>query len=215
MEPNTVMLFVWIGLMVAFTVIEAVTVQLVTIWFAVGSLVALIANIAGANIVVQWIVFVAVSAVCLLATRPLVKKVVNAKAQPTNADRCIGATALVTEAINNEIGTGQVNVKGIIWTARSLGGEQIEKGEPHIVEHQPVQKQQDPAPCIEIPGKDQLEQHGQKSHEQVAARSGKGHLQHPFPHIGIIPGIHPDRPSRSPPKAASGTRSDPDGPEGS
>ena len=69
MEPNTVMLFVWIGLMVAFTVIEAVTVQLVTIWFAVGSLVALIANIAGANIVVQWLIFVAVSAVCLLATR--------------------------------------------------------------------------------------------------------------------------------------------------
>lgn len=65
MEPNTVMLFVWIGLMVAFTVIEAVTVQLVTIWFAVGSLVALIANIAGANIVVQWLIFVAVSAVCL------------------------------------------------------------------------------------------------------------------------------------------------------
>lgn len=122
MEPNTVMLFVWIGLMVAFTVIEAVTVQLVTIWFAVGSLVALIANIAGANIVVQWLIFVAVSAVCLLATRPVVKKVVNAKAQPTNADRCIGQTALVTEAIDNEIGTGQVNSKGIIWTARSKRG---------------------------------------------------------------------------------------------
>ena len=59
---------------------------------------------------------------------------VNAKAQPTNADRCIGATALVTEAINNEIGTGQVNVKGIIWTARSLGGEQIEKGANVVIE---------------------------------------------------------------------------------
>ena len=127
MEPNTVMLFVWIGLMVAFTVIEAVTVQLVTIWFAVGSLVALIANIAGANIVVQWLIFVAVSAVCLLATRPVVKKVVNAKAQPTNADRCIGQTAL-------EIGTGQVNSKGIIWTARSLNGEQIEKGASVVIE---------------------------------------------------------------------------------
>ena len=134
MEPNTVMLFVWIGLMVAFTVIEAVTVQLVTIWFAVGSLVALIANIAGANIVVQWLIFVAVSADCLLATRPVVKKVVNAKAQPTNADRCIGQTALVTEAIDNEIGTGQVNSKGIIWTARSLNGEQIEKGASVVIE---------------------------------------------------------------------------------
>lgn len=134
MEPNTVMLFVWIGLMVAFTVIEAVTVQLVTIWFAVGSLVALIANIAGASLLVQWIVFVVVSAVCLLATRPLVKKLVNVKAQPTNADRCIGATALVTEDINNEIGTGQVNVKGTIWTARSLNGELIEKDASVVIE---------------------------------------------------------------------------------
>lgn len=133
MEAGTIMLFVWIAMMVVFAVAEAVTVQLVTIWFAVGSLVALIANIAGANIVVQWILFVAVSAVCLLATRPLVKKVVNAKAQPTNADRCIGQTALVVESIDNEIGTGQVNTKGTIWTARSLNGEQIEKGASVVI----------------------------------------------------------------------------------
>ena len=65
---------------------------------------------------------------CLLYTS------VNAKAQPTNADRCIGQTALVTEAIDNEIGTGQVNSKGIIWTARSLNGEQIEKGASVVIE---------------------------------------------------------------------------------
>lgn len=129
MESGTIMLFVWIGLMVAFTVIEAVTVQLVTIWFAVGSLAALIANIAGANIVVQWVVFVVVAAACLLVTRPLVKKVVNAKVQPTNADRCIGQTGIVTEEINNAFGTGLVNVKGAVWTARSQSGERIAKGE--------------------------------------------------------------------------------------
>lgn len=133
MEAGTIMLFVWIALMIVFAVVEALTVQLVTIWFAVGSLAALIANIAGASILVQWVVFVAVSAVCLVATRPVVKKVVNAKAQPTNADRCIGQTALVTEEIDNEIGTGQVNSKGIIWTARSLNGEQIEKGASVVI----------------------------------------------------------------------------------
>lgn len=133
MEADTIMLFVWIALMIVFTVVEAATVQLVTIWFAVGSLVALIANIAGANIVVQWVLFVAVSAVCLLATRPLVKRVVNAKAQPTNADRFIGQTALVTEGIDNEIGTGRVNAKGTIWTARSLHGEQIEPGASVVI----------------------------------------------------------------------------------
>ncbi len=128
MEPGMIMLFVWIGMMVAFTVIEAVTVQLVTIWFAVGSLAALIANIAGANMVVQWVVFVLVAAVCLLVTRPVVKKVVNAKAEPTNADRCIGQTGIVTEQIDNDAGTGLVRVKGAVWSARSQTGEQLEKG---------------------------------------------------------------------------------------
>lgn len=134
MEPNTVMLFVWIGLMVAFTVIEAVTVQLVTIWFARGQLSCPHCEYrrrehSGAMADIR-------CGICRLSAghTPSRQKVVNAKAQPTNADRCIGQTALVTEAIDNEIGTGQVNSKGIIWTARSLNGEQIEKGASVVIE---------------------------------------------------------------------------------
>ena len=68
------MLIFWIVALVAFIVIEALTAQLLTIWFAVGSVAALIAEMVGAEVWLQWTVFVAVSAIVLIATRPFVKK---------------------------------------------------------------------------------------------------------------------------------------------
>ena len=122
------MLAFWIVMLVVFVVIEAITAQLVTIWFAVGSVAALIAEMLGAEVWLQWLVFVAVSAVVIIATRPLVKKITKQKVQPTNADRCIGQTAVVTEEINNIEAKGAVKVGGIVWSARSETGEIIEAG---------------------------------------------------------------------------------------
>lgn len=121
------MLAFWAVMLVAFIVIEAVTAQLVTIWFAVGSLASLIAQMLGAEVWLQWVIFVSVSAVILAATRPLVKKFTKAKVQPTNADRCIGQTAVVTEKIDNIAGKGTVKVGGIMWTARSETGDVIDE----------------------------------------------------------------------------------------
>ena len=109
------MLAFWIVMLVAFVVIEASTAQLLTIWFAVGSLAALISQMLGADIWLQWLIFVAVSAIVVAATRPLVKKYARPKVQPTNADRCIGQTAVVTEDIDNIAGKGAVKVNGIEW----------------------------------------------------------------------------------------------------
>ena len=120
------MLAFWIVMLVAFVIIEALTAQLATIWFAVGSVAALIAQMAGAQVWLQWTIFVAVSAVVIIATRPLVKKITKQKAMPTNADRCIGATAVVTERIDNIAGKGAVKVNGIEWSARSESGNIIE-----------------------------------------------------------------------------------------
>ena len=128
------MLLFWIIALVVLIVVEAVTAQMVTIWFAAGALGAIVAERLGAEVWVQWVVFVAVSAVALIATRPLVKKITKAKAQPTNADRCIGMVAVVTEEINNVEGRGQVHVNGVTWTARSLDGSIFKKDERVIVE---------------------------------------------------------------------------------
>ena len=90
------MLAFWIISLIVFVVIEAMTAQLLTIWFAAGSVAALIAERLGAEIWLQWTIFVVVSAIILAVTRPFVKKLTKQKVQPTNADRCIGETAVVT-----------------------------------------------------------------------------------------------------------------------
>ena len=128
------MLLFWIIALVVLIVVEAVTAQMVTIWFAAGAVGAIVAERLGAEVWVQWVVFVAVSAVALIATRPVVKKFTKAKVQPTNADRCIGMVAVVTEEINNVEGRGQVHVNGVTWTARSLDGSIFKKDERVIVE---------------------------------------------------------------------------------
>lgn len=128
------MLIFWSVLLVILVVVEAVTAQMVTIWFAAGAAAALIAERLGAQIWLQWVVFIAVSAIALTATRPLVKKLTKAKVQPTNADRCIGQIAIVTEDIDNIEGKGQVHVNGITWTARSSDGTVFKKDERVTVE---------------------------------------------------------------------------------
>lgn len=132
MEFN--MLIFWVVMLVVLLVVEAVTAQMVTIWFAAGAAAAIAAEILGAQVWLQWIVFVAVSAITLVATRPLVRKLTKTKVQPTNADRCIGQTAIVVEDINNIEGKGQVHVNGVVWTARSSDGSIFKKDEKVTVE---------------------------------------------------------------------------------
>lgn len=124
-----IILYFWIILSVVLIIIEAVTVQLVTIWFAIGSIFALFANLLKLSIPVQVIIFATVSVIALIATRPIVKKIVNNKKVPTNSDRIIGKPAVVTETVNNSAAQGKIMVFGIIWTARSENGEIIEKDE--------------------------------------------------------------------------------------
>lgn len=131
---GTTLTVIWVVMLILFLVLEAVTVQLVSAWFAVGALAALIANLCGLNVIWQISLFAVVSAVCLIATRPFVKKLTKSKIQKTNADRCIGAEAVVTEEINNLESVGQVKVVGNVWTARSSDGSVIPKGSIVIVE---------------------------------------------------------------------------------
>lgn len=115
---------VWLILLALFVVGESVTVGLTSVWFAAGALAALFAAMLGGGVPLQIAVFSVVSLVCLLVARPLAKRYFVRRPQPTNADRIIGAEAVVTEAIDNIHGTGAVTAGGIVWTARS-GGEGV------------------------------------------------------------------------------------------
>ena len=122
------MTVIWAVLMVVLAVIEAVTPQLVTIWFALGALASLIANLLHAPLWLQGTLFVVVSVIALIATRPLAKRFVQSKKVSTNADRAIGQTGIVQDEICNEKACGTVKVDGALWSARSADGSVIESG---------------------------------------------------------------------------------------
>ena len=122
------MTFLWIGAIIVFGVVEALTAGLVSIWFVPGAVAGLIAAMAGLGILSQLVLFLAVSAAALAATRPLVKKLSAAKTVPTNADRVLGERGKVTETIDNENSTGTVYIDGKTWTARSADGTVIPAG---------------------------------------------------------------------------------------
>lgn len=128
------MVYVWLGVLAAAVILELATTQMVSIWFAIGALAAFIAALAGVEqLWIQIIIFVVVSAIAVAITRPLVKKMINKKAEPTNADMVIGKTGIVTEKIDNLAPSGLVKVNGTVWTARTLDDSVIEENEKVII----------------------------------------------------------------------------------
>lgn len=124
------MIYIWLGILAVMVVAEVLTTQLVSIWFAIGALGAFLTALMGVEeLWIQIIVFVVVSAVALAVTRPLVRKIVNRKVVPTNADMVIGQIGVVTDKIDNVAETGLVKVNGSVWTARSADNSVIEQGE--------------------------------------------------------------------------------------
>ena len=119
---------VWAAALVVFLIAEGATAGLVSIWLAAGALVALIIAAVGGGIVLQAIAFLLVSALTLVLTRPLAKRYINNRHQPTNADRCIGRAALVSEEISELNGTGAVRLDGLEWSARTKSGAVIPAG---------------------------------------------------------------------------------------
>lgn len=119
---------IWLVLMIVFLIAEAVTVTMVSLWFAAGSLAAMIAAILGGPVWLQVILAVAVSAVLLACLRPMVRKNFTPRIKATNVDAVIGTQGYVTAAIDNIAATGQVKLGGMEWTARSVSGSPIPAG---------------------------------------------------------------------------------------
>lgn len=111
--------FLWGGIFVAALVIEGLTLQLMSIWFSVGALAALISSFFGVPTAWQWVIFVVVSLILFLATRPLIRKWNHTPTVRTNADSVIGMEGIVKEKIDTLEGTGRVYVNGLNWAARA------------------------------------------------------------------------------------------------
>lgn len=120
----------WLGALILFIIIEIATTSLTTIWFAGGSLAAFLANVLNAPLWLQIVLFIVVSLVLLIFTRPIMLKAMKSGELKTNVDSLIGKQAKVTENISNIDDTGTAVVNGQEWTARNVvPGEVIETGE--------------------------------------------------------------------------------------
>lgn len=131
---NWAAIVIWLALVAAFLAVEASTVTMVSLWFAAGSLAALLVCLMHGPIWLQILVFIVVSAVLLLLLRPLVRRYVTPKLTATNADAVIGSDGLVSVAIDNVTAAGQVKLGGMFWTARSTSGEPIAEGTRVVVD---------------------------------------------------------------------------------
>ena len=118
----------WLALLVLFIVAEASTVTMVSIWFAAGSLAALVVALLGGKFWLQIVLFLAVSAVFLALLRPIARKHFTPRITRTNVDAIIGKICLVTTDIDNVASAGQVKIGDVEWTARSADGTPIPAG---------------------------------------------------------------------------------------
>ncbi|MCD7857846.1 MAG: NfeD family protein [Clostridiales bacterium] len=129
MVNHPVDMVIWLVLLVAFAAAEAVTVGLVSLWFALGSLCALLVSLFIENIWAEIGVFLLVSIVTLLLLRPLANRYFSEKdMKHTNLDLVVGADGVVLEEIDNLFAKGQVKVRGQVWSARSQSGQPIPVG---------------------------------------------------------------------------------------
>lgn len=116
---------IWLGLFIILIVIELFTVGLTTIWFAIGSLAAMAANTLGGNLIIQIIVFFAVSVVLMIFTRPWAARHLNRNRLKTNYEGKIGEIIQITERVDNLKQTGKSIVDGQEWTVRSQNNSEI------------------------------------------------------------------------------------------
>ena len=119
---------IWLILMILFLLAEAVSVTMISLWFALGALGALIVGLLGAKIWLQVLVFFVISIVTLASLRPWSRKYFNPRITRTNVDSVIGTQGRVIAAIDNIEAKGQVKLGAMEWTARSTSGDPIPEG---------------------------------------------------------------------------------------
>ena len=112
--------YIWIGMIVIAVIAEASSMAITAIWFVPAGIVSMVLAFCRVPIWIQIVVYIALSALCLILFRPLVRRWQQKDGEPkTNIDSLIGETAVVTEDIDNIHETGTVKVRGLTWTARS------------------------------------------------------------------------------------------------
>ena len=110
------MWYLWLGIVILLTIVEVMTSGLVTIWFVISGIVALLLSFIIDNFVIQFSVFVVLGIFLLVKTRSILEKKLITVKQKTNLDRIVGMTGIVTDDIDKNC-IGEVKVDGKYWSA--------------------------------------------------------------------------------------------------
>ena len=119
---------IWLILSGIFIIFEMITVGFLIFWLAIGALIAMIVSFFTTNIIIQTTVFIISSIILIFATKPFVKKFATIKTTHTNAFSIIGKKGVVVKDIDPTHSTGQIKVRGEIWSAESFDESFIPEG---------------------------------------------------------------------------------------
>ena len=119
--------WIWAALAIIFALIEVFTFGLTTVWFAIAAVVMVFLSLFKIPLSVQIIIFLIISSLLLIFTRPIAVKKLKVGKEKTNVDSLIGKHALVIKTIG-EFEHGEVKLNGLIWAARSDNNTEIAVG---------------------------------------------------------------------------------------
>lgn len=123
----------WLAVAVICTVVEVLTFGLATIWFAIGAIVMIFLSFLPVPFAWQILVFLVISTVLLVFTRPLAVKKLKVGKERTNTDGLAGKTALVVKDIAR-FEKGEVKVDGVVWSACTGDGTELSAGNECVIE---------------------------------------------------------------------------------
>ena len=122
------MIPIWLGIIIAAIVIEVITVDLVSVWFAAGGIIALILCLLGINQSIQIAAFIIIAIITAVVVRPIAKKYMRGNIERTNFDRVIGKHGLITKSSTADT-KGEVKVMSTLWLASSIDNTTINEGD--------------------------------------------------------------------------------------
>ena len=130
-NPEWWMVFVWLGVFIITLIVELCTTELVSIWFAAGSFIAMAASFApGLPWWGELIIFFGISAICFFLMRPIFKRIMNKKTIQTNADDLVGKEIVLTKGVS-KFSSGTTKINDVIWSVAS--SQSLKAGDPAII----------------------------------------------------------------------------------
>ena len=118
------LILIWFIIIIIAAIIEISTMDLTSVWFAIGALLSFIISIFSDNVILQIAVFIIVSVILLLSVRPIAKNYFRTNLVNTNADRLVGKIAICTKEIRPGE-RGEVKIDGKFWTAITSGDDTV------------------------------------------------------------------------------------------